>query len=55
MTLAADLLVEQEAATVAEIARTVGYSDPFDFSAAFKRVRGVTPSEFRRSATTASA
>ncbi len=54
MTLAADLLVEQEAATIADIARTVGYSNPFGFSAAFKRVRGVNPSEFRRIATTAS-
>jgi AraC-like DNA-binding protein len=50
MTLAADLLVEQEAATVAYVARTVGYADPFGFSAAFKRVRGVNPSEFRRTA-----
>ncbi|KII00345.1 cupin [Streptomonospora alba] len=53
MTLAADLLVEQEAATVAGIARAVGYSDPFGFSAAFKRIRGANPSEFRRTATTA--
>ncbi|MGW2330323.1 cupin domain-containing protein [Streptomyces sp. NPDC001700] len=52
MTLAADLLVERRAATVADIARTVGYSDPFGFSAAFKRVRGANPSEFRRTATT---
>ncbi len=51
MTLAADLLVEKEAATVADVARTVGYSDPFGFSVAFKRVRGVNPSEFRRTAT----
>ncbi|PRC62105.1 AraC family transcriptional regulator, partial [Mycobacterium sp. ITM-2017-0098] len=50
MTLAADLLVEQRAATMAEIARAVGYHDPFGFSAAFKRVRGVTPSDFRRAA-----
>ncbi|HWO64125.1 MAG TPA: AraC family transcriptional regulator [Umezawaea sp.] len=50
MTLAADLLVEREAATVADIARTVGYSDPFGFSAAFKRVRGANPTEFRRTA-----
>ncbi|MEE1928145.1 AraC family transcriptional regulator [Streptomyces sp. TRM 70351] len=54
MTLAADLLVERESATVADVARAVGYSDPFGFSAAFKRVRGVSPSEFRRTATTAS-
>ncbi|MFE4534511.1 AraC family transcriptional regulator [Streptomyces scopuliridis] len=50
MTLAADLLVERADATVADVARTVGYSDPFGFSAAFKRVRGANPSEFRRSA-----
>lgn len=48
MTLAADLLVEREAATIAEVARAVGYSDAFAFSAAFKRIRGVNPSEFRR-------
>ncbi|MFE2749668.1 AraC family transcriptional regulator [Streptomyces scopuliridis] len=53
MTLAADLLAEREAATVAEIARAVGYSDPFAFSAAFKWIRGVSPSEFRRSGTVA--
>jgi AraC-like DNA-binding protein len=54
MTLAADLLLEQESATVADVARTVGYSDPFGFSAAFKRVRGTNPTEFRRTATAAS-
>ena len=52
MTLAADLLAEREAATIAEIARAVGYSDAFGFSAAFKRVRGINPSEFRRTSTT---
>ncbi|CAJ1511042.1 AraC family transcriptional regulator [[Mycobacterium] burgundiense] len=51
MTLAADMLAEQKATTLAEIARTVGYSDPFGFSAAFKRIRGVNPSDFRRAAT----
>ena len=45
MELAADLLVEQHTATVADVARAVGYAG---FSAAFKRVRGVNPSEFRR-------
>ncbi|MFE6738700.1 cupin domain-containing protein [Streptomyces tubercidicus] len=54
MTLAADLLIEQESVTIADIARAVGYSDPFGFSAAFKRVRGANPSEFRRTATAAS-
>ncbi|CAA0127110.1 RCS-specific HTH-type transcriptional activator RclR [Mycolicibacterium vanbaalenii] len=53
MTLAADLLVEKPEATVAAVARAVGYSEPFGFSAAFKRVRGVNPSEFRRTAATA--
>ncbi|MEV6826961.1 AraC family transcriptional regulator [Amycolatopsis sp. NPDC051102] len=48
MALAADLLTERPDATVAEVARAVGYADPFGFSAAFKRVRGATPSEFRR-------
>ncbi|HET8993779.1 MAG TPA: AraC family transcriptional regulator [Rhodococcus sp. (in: high G+C Gram-positive bacteria)] len=48
MMLAADLLIEQEGATIADVARAVGYSDPFGFSAAFKRVRGTNPSEFRR-------
>ena len=47
MTLAADLLAEREAATVAEVARTVGYTDAFAFSAAFKRIRGVSPSAYR--------
>ena len=50
MTLAADLLVDKPTATIAEVARAVGYSDPFGFSAAFKRTRGVNPSEFRRRA-----
>jgi len=48
MTLAADLLAEQPGITVAQVARTVGYSDPFGFSAAFKRVRGVNPTGYRR-------
>ncbi|WP_241996935.1 helix-turn-helix domain-containing protein [Rhodococcus sp. SMB37] len=48
MTLAADLLIEQKGATIADVARAVGYSDPFGFSAAFKRVRGTNPSDFRR-------
>ena len=48
MTLAADLLAQRDTATVAEVARAVGYADPFGFSAAFKRVRGVNPSDYRR-------
>jgi AraC-like DNA-binding protein len=53
MALAADLLVERDTATVADVARAVGYADPFGFSAAFKRIKGVNPSEFRRTATAA--
>ncbi|SFS68012.1 AraC family transcriptional regulator [Saccharopolyspora flava] len=52
MTLAADLLAEDGARTIAEIARTVGYADPFTFSAAFKRLRGTTPSAHRRAVLT---
>ncbi|WP_410591979.1 AraC family transcriptional regulator [Amycolatopsis sp. lyj-23] len=48
MALAADLLADRPSATVSEVARRVGYADAFGFSAAFKRVRGVTPSEYRR-------
>ncbi|QFG22060.1 AraC family transcriptional regulator [Actinomadura sp. WMMB 499] len=55
MTLAADLLVERDTATVADIARAVGYSDPFGFSAAFKRIRGISPSRHRSTATAAAA
>jgi AraC-like DNA-binding protein len=50
MALAADLLAERPSVTVSEVARQVGYADAFGFSAAFKRVRGVTPSEHRRQA-----
>ncbi|APU15024.1 MULTISPECIES: AraC family transcriptional regulator [Actinoalloteichus] len=46
MAVAADLLTEPES-TVAAVARRVGYTDPFAFSAAFTRVRGVTPSSHR--------
>ncbi|MFD9703748.1 AraC family transcriptional regulator [Lentzea sp. NPDC059081] len=46
MALAADLLAESSA-TVASVARRVGYADAFGFSAAFKRVHGFSPSECR--------
>ncbi|MFE0642335.1 AraC family transcriptional regulator [Streptomyces sp. NPDC058877] len=46
LALAADLLREPDA-TVTTVARRVGYSSAFAFSAAFKRVRGVSPQEFR--------
>ncbi|WP_432560868.1 cupin domain-containing protein [Kineococcus sp. SYSU DK003] len=50
MSLAADLLTGGGSPTIADVARAVGYSDPFGFSAAFKRVRGATPSDVRRTA-----
>lgn len=46
MAVAADLLAESSA-TVAAVARKVGYADAFGFSAAFKRVHGFSPSECR--------
>nr|WP_260408627.1 AraC family transcriptional regulator [Planomonospora venezuelensis] len=47
MALGADLLRDTDM-TVAAVARTVGYEDPFAFSVAFKRARGVSPSGWRR-------
>ncbi len=46
LSLAADLLREP-GATVASVARKVGYASPFALSIAFKRVRGVSPREHR--------
>lgn len=46
LTLAADLLSQPDA-TVTSVARDVGYSTPYALSAAFKRVRGVSPKEHR--------
>ncbi|GLY49060.1 AraC family transcriptional regulator [Lentzea sp. NBRC 102530] len=46
MAVAADLLAESSA-TVAAVARQVGYADAFGFSVAFKRVHGFSPSECR--------
>ena len=44
--LAADLLLEP-GATVASVAPRVGYRSPYALSAAFKRVRGVSPRQHR--------
>lgn len=44
--LAADLLLEPDA-TLASVARAVGYGTPFALSAAFTRVRGVSPAQHR--------
>jgi len=46
MTLAAEYLADPDV-TVGAVARRVGYSDAFTFSAAFKRERGVAPSTLR--------
>lgn len=44
--MAADLLRETDA-TVGSIARKVGYANTFALSVAFKRLRGITPTEHR--------
>ena len=44
--LAADLLREP-GATVGSVARQIGYGSPFALSAAFKRLRGISPQEHR--------
>ncbi|UMG92086.1 helix-turn-helix transcriptional regulator [Nocardioides sp. TF02-7] len=46
LALAADLLSDPEA-TIASVARQVGYSTPFALSAAFKRERGMSPQQYR--------
>jgi AraC-like DNA-binding protein len=48
--LAADLLLADDDATLASVARQVGYATPFALSSAFKRVRGVSPAAHRRRA-----
>jgi AraC-like DNA-binding protein len=47
--LAADLLLEP-GATIGSVAHQVGYGSPFALSAAFKRLRGVSPQQHRTSA-----
>lgn len=47
LAVAADLLRETDA-TVEAVAHQVGYSQAFAFSTAFKRVRGVSPQEYRK-------
>jgi AraC-like DNA-binding protein len=47
LSLAADLLGDPDR-TLASIAAEVGYGSPFALSVAFKRVRGISPSEHRR-------
>lgn len=47
LSLAADALRDPDVG-LAAVASQVGYSTPFALSNAFKRVRGISPSEFRR-------
>ena len=49
LALAADLLASSDA-TVASIARQVGYGTPFSFSGAFKRAHGASPQQYRAQA-----
>ncbi|MDV3123541.1 AraC family transcriptional regulator [Mycobacterium sp. 21AC1] len=51
LALAADLL-RSSRATIASVARQVGYSTPFALSSAFKRAYGVSPNTHRRAALT---
>jgi AraC-like DNA-binding protein len=46
LSLAADL-INEPGATLAAVARKVGFSTPYAFSTAFKRMHGVSPQEFR--------
>ncbi len=47
MALAADLLSQPDE-SVSTVAEKVGYATPYAFSAAFKRVRGMSPQEHRK-------
>lgn len=47
LTLAGDLLQAPNPATVSSIARTVGYTNAYSFSTAFKRHLGMTPTQYR--------
>ncbi|MGW4522151.1 AraC family transcriptional regulator [Amycolatopsis sp. NPDC004378] len=47
LALAADLLRQQPDATIAAVARQVGYGSAFALSAAFKREFGVSPQQYR--------
>jgi AraC-like DNA-binding protein len=49
LALAADLLLEP-GATIGSVAEQVGYGGPFALSAAFKRVRGLSPQQYRLAA-----
>ena len=48
--LQAAWMLTETSATVAEVARSVGYADQFHFSRRFRQVRGVAPSAYREAA-----
>ncbi|MGH8881835.1 MAG: helix-turn-helix domain-containing protein, partial [Stackebrandtia sp.] len=50
LALAADLLREPDA-TLDAVSHQVGYSNGFALSTAFKRVRGMSPQDYRAAAT----
>ncbi|MEU5763279.1 AraC family transcriptional regulator [Nocardia sp. NPDC047648] len=43
----AEELLADRSLTMAQVAKAVGYADAFGFSAAFKRLRGIRPTDFR--------
>jgi AraC-like DNA-binding protein len=49
LSLAADLLLEPQA-TIGSVAHQVGYGTPFALSTAFKRVRGMSPQQYKLAA-----
>jgi AraC-like DNA-binding protein len=49
LSLAADLLLEPDA-TIGSVAYQVGYGSPFALSSAFKRVRGMSPQQYKLAA-----
>ena len=50
MAVAAELLVEQRAIPVADVARLVGYSQAPHFARVFRRRFGLAPASFRAAA-----
>ncbi len=54
LAIAADLLAAPDS-TVGSVATQVGYGNAFALSTAFKRVHGVSPANYRRSAVSRSA
>ena len=43
----AGILLRDPSVSIANVARAVGFSDPFYFSKVFKKLKGVSPSEYR--------